>query len=105
MSRIGKKPIEIPEGVKVEILEKEIKRQRTNGKNIVAKRLSNLLKEITKEQSLSGQSLSSKVVSMDTENGLYEKIYSDIELDSVILNQTAKITIIEFIIKKVKKNG
>lgn len=81
----------------ISILEKEIKRQRANGKNIVAKRLSNLLKEISKERSLSGQSLSSKVINIDTENGLFERKYSDIELDSVVLNQTAKITIVEFI--------
>ncbi|MFA5877174.1 MAG: ATP-binding protein [Candidatus Paceibacterota bacterium] len=81
----------------ISLLEKEIKKQRAGGKAVVAKRLSNLVKDISKGHSLSGQSLSTKAVHISDNNTLFEKVYSNIELDSVILNSAARATIVEFI--------
>jgi len=81
----------------VSILEKEIKRQRNNGNIIVAKRLSNLIRDISKDNSLSGQSLSPRMLDSNNNDSLFEKVYSNIQLDSVILNPDAKAVIIDFI--------
>lgn len=95
----------------VSVLEKEIKKQRTNGKILVAKRLSNLIKDISNdEHSLSGQSLTPRAINMNDDDTLFERVSSSIELDSVVLNPTAKISIIEFIkhwesIDKLLKNN
>lgn len=79
------------------LLEKEIKKQRANGKALVAKRLSNLIKNMSKGHALSGQTLASRPIRVNDSNTLFEKVYSDIELDSVVLNPTARTIIIDFI--------
>ncbi|MDO8604595.1 MAG: AAA family ATPase [bacterium] len=81
----------------VSVLEKEIKKQRANGKILVAKRLSNLIKDVSRGHSLSGQSLTSRNINLNNNDTLFEKIYSNIELDSVVLNPNTRTTIIEFI--------
>lgn len=81
----------------ISLLEKEIKKQRASGKAVVAKRLSNLVKDVSKGYALSGQSLTPRAVRVNESNTLFEKVYSNIELDSVILNSTARATIVEFI--------
>lgn len=78
------------------ILEEEIKKQRASGNILVAKRLSNLIKDFYKNDSLSGQSLTPKVLSLGN-NDLFEKVRPNIKLNSVILNPTASAIITDFI--------
>lgn len=81
----------------ISILKKEIEKQRANGKVLVAKRLSNLIRDISKGMALSGQSLTPRAISLGGNDTLFEKIYSNIELDSVVLNPITRMAIIEFI--------
>lgn len=97
-------------GEVIAILEQEIKKERTNGNILVAKRLSNLVKDISSNAILAGQSLGPRAINIAENDTLFEKVYSNIELESVILNPQVKNTVIEFIkqwesFDKLFKNG
>ncbi len=82
----------------INLLEKETRKQRNNGKILVAKRLSNLIKELSNNTSLSAQSLAPRSIVLDNVSGtLFEKLYSSTELESVVLNSTSRLIISEFI--------
>lgn len=81
----------------INVLEEEVKKQRENGKMIVAKRLSNLIKDVSNKHNLSGQSLISKNINMGDEMSLFQKTFSDVDLNTVVLNLDVKRNIIEFL--------
>lgn len=83
-------------GEVTKLLEKEIKKSRSAGRIVVAKRLNNLLK-IIPVKTLSGQTMRSNAIVSDQEELLFEKIYSNISIEEIVLDTKPRQIISSFL--------
>lgn len=88
-------------GAATKLIEKEIRRARSVGHVVVAKRLTNLLKSIP-QPTLSAQSARTREVtrevSFDHQN-LFEKIYSNVPIEDVVLDGAIRNAVSSFLIQ------
>lgn len=79
------------------VIDREIKKARTSGRIVVAKRLNNLQKLVSSKSKLSGQSIRPMKLPNVEDDSLFEKVYSSISLSDVILDDGTRGVILNFL--------